>query len=295
MLIDLHTHTNASDGVLEPEILVKKAAEAGLSAIAITDHDQVKSIPRALEAGKLNGIEIVPGVELSTYWLEKNRKEFHILGYFIDFNNANLLEKLSYFQNVRKERAKKSLEILTGLGYQSDWNYLLQISGGSIGRPHITRAVLENPTNKQKLENEFGSVPKMGDFMDKYVIPGKPAYVEKAGFDPQDAIKLIQQAGGIAVLAHPCFDVPAGDLETIKILKSWGIEGIEAIAPFKTIEATKSAIKYFSKVAEENNLLITGGSDYHGIDGIGAGLGLLEWGMKIEGEILNNLKMLTKK
>lgn len=289
-MIDLHTHTVASDGILEPEALVKKAKDLGLSAMAITDHDEIKSIPKAIIAGKKYGVEIVPGVELSCYWLEKDRKEFHILGYFIDWQNKKLLERLIFFQSERVKRAKKSLEVLLGFGYQSNWSSLLKIAGGSIGRPHITRAVLENSANKQKLESEFGSVPSISDFIQKYMILGKPAYIEKAGFDPKEAIDLIHEIGGVAILAHPCFDVPTNDREIIKVMKEWGIEGLEALAPFRTPEATRESIKYFSKAAKDNNLLITGGSDYHGLEGIGAGLGLLEWGMEIPDQILLDLK-----
>lgn len=289
-MIDLHTHTIASDGILTSEQLVKKAKGIGLSAIAITNHDQVKGIPEAIEAGKKYKLGIVPGVELSCYWLEKNRKEFHILGYFIDFTNLKLLERLSFFQSEREKRARKSLEILKEFGFESDWNYLLKIASGSIGRPHITRAVLKNPVNKQKLEKEFGSIPSIHDFIEKYMIPGKPAYVEKAGFDPKKAIDLIHETNGVAVLAHPCFEVAEGDKETIVTLKAWGIDGLEAIAPFLTPEKTKYSTEYFLKVAKDNNLLVTGGSDYHGVDGIGAGLGLLEWGMKINDDLLIALK-----
>ncbi|MBI4999634.1 hypothetical protein HZB97_02600 [Candidatus Gottesmanbacteria bacterium] len=149
---------------------------------------------------------------------------------------------------------------------------------------------MPNPANEQKLKSEFGSIPQISDFIEKYMVPGKPTYIEKAGLDPREAINLIHDVGGIAVLAHPCFDVPVGDTATIKVLRDWGIDGIEAIAPFKTIEETRPKIDYFTQIAKKCELLITGGSDYHGIDGIGAGLGLLEWGMKIEDEILENIK-----
>ncbi len=292
-MIDLHTHTNASDGILEPETLVKKAVEAGLSAIAITDHDQVKAIPSAVEMGEREGIEVIPGVELSCYWVEKNRKEFHILGYYIDYRNPKLLERLNFFQEVRVNRAKKILELLGQLGYKAEWDYLLSIASGTIGMPHVARTCLDNPKNQEKISADFGTTPTISDFIKKFMISGKPAYVEKAGFEPKEAIDLIHEVGGIAILAHPCFDIPVGDTTTIKVFKDWGIEGIEAIAPFKTLEETRPKISYFTQVAKDYQLLITGGSDYHGLDGIGAGLGLLEWGMKIEDKILSDLKDLV--
>lgn len=293
-MIDLHTHTTASDGALSPKKLVKKAKETDLLAIAVTDHDQVAGIPEALKAGKEYGVEVIPGVELSTYWLGENRKEFHILGYFIDWQAPNLLEKLDFFQKEREKRARKSLKILNDLGYQADWENLRQIAKGSIGKPHIARVVMENSQNESLLKKTFITIPTMSEFIQKYMIPGKPAYVEKSGFDPKQAIVLIKEAGGVPILAHPCFDVPIGDLETVKTLMEWGIEGLEAIAPFKTPEQTRLTIEYFSKVAQDFNLIATGGSDYHGLDGIGAGLGLFEWGMKIEDEILEKLKAVAQ-
>ncbi len=290
-LIDLHLHTNASDGVLTPERLVEKAKKLGLSSIAITDHDQVSAIFPALKEGERQSIEVIPGVELSCYWTEQNRKEFHILGYFIDFENKEFLEKLAFFQNERLNRAKKILKLLADLGYQSDWQDLLKLATGTIGMPHVAKICLENPKNKERLLTDFGPGASVGDFIEKFMIRGKSCYVQKAGFEPLQAINLIHQVGGVAILAHPCFDLKEGDLITIKALKNWGIDGLEAIAPFKTKQQTIKKINYFSKVARENKLLITGGSDYHGIDGVGAGIGLLEWGMEINQEILQELKI----
>lgn len=289
-MIDLHTHTIASDGILSPKDLVKKAKEVGLSAIAITDHDQVAGIPEALKAGEEYAVEVVPGVELSTYWLAKNRKEFHILGYFIDWENKNLLESLLFFQKEREKRAKKVVKILTDLGYVCLWEDILSLAQGSIGKPHLAQAVLANPANRKKLMAVFGRIPEISPFIEEYLIAGKPAYVEKAGFSPKEAIDFIHQAGGIVTLAHPCFDLGMNDKSTLEALLDWGIEGLEAIYPYKNPQESRINADYFSNLARENNLLITGGSDYHGLDGVGAGLGFIEWGMKIENEILEKLK-----
>lgn len=289
-MIDLHTHTSASDGVLSSEQLVKKAKEVGLSAMAITDHDQVKGILPAIKSGEKYHLEIIPGVELSCYWLEKDRKEFHILGYFIDYQDKILTRALDFFQNERIKRAKKMLQLLLGLGYKSDWKYLLSLATGTIGMPHVARTCLDNLENKEKILADFGKTPTISDFIQKFMIRGQACYVEKAGFEPKEAIDLIHQAGGVAILAHPCFDIAVGDTTTIEVLKNWGIDGIEAISPFKTVEETRPKIDYFTQVAKKYKLLITGGSDYHGIDGIGAGLGLVEWGMQIEDRILDDLK-----
>lgn len=290
-MIDLHVHTTASDGVLKPEEMIKKAKEFGLTAIGICDHDQVAAVEPALRAGEKYEIEVVPGMELSCYWLEKNRQEFHILGYYCDYKSRKLSERLAFFQNERKKRAKKSLSVLKGFGYKAGWDDLLKIAKGTIGRPHITRVVIENPENQEALTKVFGRIPDIHDFVEKYMIPGGPAYVEKAGFEPKEAIDLIHQLGGIAVVAHPGFDIAIGDSQTIKVLKNWGLDGLEAIAPIETPRRTKRCIDYFLQVAQQNGFLITGGSDYHGIEGVGAGLGMKAWGFKIEEKYLVNLKV----
>lgn len=289
-MIDLHTHTTASDGTLGSKDLVKKAKEVGLSAIAITDHDQVAGVPEALQAGEELGIEVIPGIELSTYWLEENRREFHILGYFIDWQNQKLSEKLEFYQNERIRVAKESLKKLNEIGYKASWEDVLRIAKGSVGKPHISRVCFDNPENKELCLKVFGKIPDVHEFIEQYLLPGKPAYIPKAGFTPQEAIELIAEVGGVPVVGHPCFDIPIGDLKTVRKLKGWGIKGIEAVAPFVTPEQTKPMIEYFLKIAQDFNLVVTGGSDYHGIDGIGAGLGFLEWGMQVEDETLKKLK-----
>ena len=139
---------------------------------------------------------------------------------------------------------------------------------------------------------DFTASGRSLQFIEKYMIPGKPAYVEKAGFEPEEAIDLIHETGGLAVIAHPGFDIEIGDRKTIETLKNWNIDGLEVIAPIETIGKTKKSIAYFTQIAKDYNLIITGGSDYHGIEGVGAGLGMLSWGFKIEAKILDELKKL---
>ncbi len=293
-MIDLHFHTSASDGVLEPEEMVKKAKEFGLSAVGICDHDQIVGIEPALRAGRKYKIEVVPGMEPSCYWIEKNRKKFHILGYYCDYGNRKLLERLNFFQTERKKRAQKSLLVLKKLGYKAKWDDLLKIAKGTVSRPHIARVIIENPANQKILIKIFGRIPNAHDFIEKYMIPGKPAYIKKAGFEPKEAIDLIHRLGGVAVVAHPGLDIAIGDKETIKALKNWGVDGLEAIASIETPERTRECIAYFSTIAQQNGFLITGGSDYHGIEGIGAGLGMKAWGFEIEEKYLVNLKAFWK-
>ena len=293
-MIDLHTHTTASDGILSPEQLVEKAKNKGLSALGIADHDSVEALPVAEKIGQDLRVEIAPGMELSCYWLEQNRREFHILGYYGDFQNEELVEKLEFFRQERLRRARKSLKILNELGYAGDWDYLIKMAIGTVGRPHLARTVLENPQNQEKLIKEFGQIPKINQFIEKYLISGQPAYVEKAGFEPQEAINLIHRTGGVAVLAHPCFDWEIGDEKTPQIFKEWDLDGLEAVAPHKDMIETKIRIDYFLKLAQKFNFLVTGGSDYHGLDGVGAGLGMLEWGLSIDDHYLTDLRAWLK-
>lgn len=294
-MIDLHVHTTVSDGVLEPEKMIKKAKEFGLTAIGICDHDQIGGIAPAILAGRKEKIEVIPGVELSCYWIERNRKEFHILGYFLDFKNEKLLRRLKFFQNERKKRAKKIMKIFLKLGYYLEWDNLLRLAEGTIGKPHIARAIFESPKNKRRLLNKFGKLPSVGEFIEEYMVPGKEADVEKAGFEPKEAIDLIHEARGVAVLAHPGFDIEMGDNETIRIFKKWGLDGLEVFAPIKTPERTRVCIKYFAAVAKKYGFLITGGSDYHAPQRDNAGLGMLNWQMGIKEQVLVNLKSFYKR
>lgn len=289
-LIDLHVHTTASDGVLVPNQMVKKAKDFGLAALGICDHDSVDGLKEAICAGVRYRVEIIPGVELSCYWKEQNKREFHILGYFIDFEDKKFLERLAFFRQERAKRAKKSLKILRKLGYRAEWRRLLKLAKGSIGRPHLVKTVVQNPLNQKILRQKFGKIPSTKEFLEEYITPGKPAFVEKEGFEPKEAIDWIHKIGGIAVVAHPGFDIEIGDRKTLQILKNWGLDGLEVIAPIETIKRTQKSIKYFSKAAQEYDFLVTGGSDCHGIEEVGAGMGMLEWSFKIEYQILENLK-----
>jgi predicted metal-dependent phosphoesterase TrpH len=293
-MIDLHAHTTASDGILSPEQLVEKAKNKGLSALGITDHDSVGAILAAQKAGQNLDLEIVPGIELSCYWLEQNRKEFHILGYYCDLQNEELIEKLEFFRQERLRRAQKSLKVLNNLGYTGDWDYLIKMATGTVGRPHLARTILENPRNQEKLFKDFEKIPNVSQFIERYLILGQPAYVEKAGFEPHEAINLIHRTGGIAVLAHPCFDLKLGDLTTTKALKNWQLDGLEAFAPYQEPGKTKIKIDYFVNLARKFAFLVTGGSDYHGLDGVGAGLGMLEWGLSIDDHYLTDLRAWLK-
>lgn len=291
-LIDLHLHTTASDGIYTPTEIIKKAKEIGLAAIGIADHDTIGGVKEAISAGKKLGIEVVPSVEITSYWSKQNRRDFHILGYYINLDNKILNSTLNYYQQVRVERAEKIIKKLRDLGFVIAYQRVKKLAKGAIGRPHLARAVIENNQNQKMLTKIFGKMPNISEFIETYIIRGKPAYVEKAGMEPQETINLIHQSKGLAVLAHPGWDLEIGEEDIIKQFADWKVDGIEAIHGKDTKEDSLKCISYFSDLAKKYNLLITGGSDFHADkqDEPGASLGLLNWNIEIPYELLEKLK-----
>ncbi|RCW49923.1 PHP domain-containing protein [Halanaerobium sp. MA284_MarDTE_T2] len=263
MKIDLHMHSTYSDGTLNPEELVKKSAERGLEAISLTDHDTTAGTAEAAQVAKDCGIEFVPGIEISTYHGEA---EYHILGYFIDIENQELKKLSDEIIQSRIDRTKKILSNLNEMGYQLDYEDIEEYASGvSIGRPHIARALVKK-----------GYAETIADaFTDKLIGGGSPAYVEKKKVRPETVVKTILKSGGIPVIAHP-FLINHGDpleKKDIEKLKQAGLKGIEV---YQSKHDEVNTLRY-KKIAEELNLLITGGSDYHGDNSPGIMPG--EWGI----------------
>ena len=247
MAADLHIHTSLSDGSDTPEEAVKKAKEAGLKTISITDHDLVDGISRAACEGEKQSVSVIPGIEFTT---ESPNAEIHILGYFIDYKNDDLKSVLLKIQDGRRKRIYKMAEKLNKLGVKIDPEKVLDLSkGGSAGRPHVARVL-----------REMGVVKTIRAAFEKYIGSHGPAYVPHYKLSPEEAIKLIRQVSGIPVFAHPavsnCDDM-------IPDLISYGLKGIEVYYPGHTSDVTK----YYLGLAQKYNLLITGGSDYHGESG----------------------------
>jgi hypothetical protein len=240
---DLHVHTSASDGDFSPEEIAKKAKELGLAAVGIADHDTIEGIDRALEAGKKYGVEVIPGVELSS---EFEQSEVHILGYFIDWRDRKFNDELHKFQEARKVRAKKILENLHKLGINISHEEVATIAGdGVIGRPHIAEALAKR-----------GYVRTKDAAFAKYLAYGRPAYVPKHRLPPEEAIDMIHRIGGVAILAHPVF-AQANSL--LPDLVKAGLDGIEVYHS----KHNSTATEYYAKIAEELHLLVTGGTDCH--------------------------------
>lgn len=246
-MYDLHIHTKASDGILSPEEVIDNSINMGLAGISITDHDTVASLKVAenyLKEIKTN-LKFIPGIELNT---DYKNSEVHILGYFIDYSNPSLLNKLIELRNSRYLRAEKMIERLRSMGFIIDFQMVTKIAGNDlIGRPHIAQALVDK-----------GYVFSVKEAFDKYISKGRPAYIPRYKFLPSEAIDLIKNAGGIAVLAHPGL---IKDNLIVEEILEMGIEGIEVYYP----EHHPIQIDNYLKICREKNLLITGGSDFHGI------------------------------
>ncbi|MCL6639102.1 MAG: PHP domain-containing protein [Firmicutes bacterium] len=244
MPVDLHIHTTASDGTESPERVVEQARAAGLQAIAVTDHDTLAGCAPAIAAGSRCGLEVIPGMELGAF---HGGKEIHILGYLVDLDDGELLNKLSFLQEGRKNRMKKMVEKLQQLGYDLDVARVYAASGGgAVGRPHLAAALVET-----------GAVETSAEAFQTLIGKGCPAYIPRYKLSPLEAIQMIRKAGGVPVLAHPGLD-GAGAL--IGELAKGGLMGVEAFHPAHTpVQAA-----YYERLAKKEGLLVTGGSDYHG-------------------------------
>ncbi len=244
-MIDLHTHTTASDGILTPGDLVVTAIKSGVRTLAVTDHDTVSGIAGAVTAASQYRLRFIPGVELST---NVARNEVHILGYFIDPANIPLNKELERLQKGREKRIHLILEKLHEQGVNPGLEKVNSLSRGkSPGRPHIARAMME-----------AGYAKSMQEAFDKYLVKGTPGYIPREKLTPEDSVRLILDAGGIPVLAHP--GLLGSFAPVFNYLLDIGIQGIECYYPEHSPEKTD----HYVKLAKKNNLLITAGSDYHG-------------------------------
>ncbi len=274
MKADLHLHTTASDGKLSPEELVRKAADLGVEAIAITDHDTVEGITSALEAAKeFPQLMVIPGIEIST---ETPEGEAHVLGYFLDYNNPKLKNTLNELRNARFNRGYEMVNNLANIDINIDWERVQELAGkdGSVGRPHVAEALLER-----------GYVSSFREAFIKYIGRGCPGYAARKKVTPVEAIELILDANGLPVLAHPGY---VKQIETFIIpLVEAGLKGIEVY--FSGYSPNTSA--HLIDLAEKHSLIVTGGSDFHGIDDhVGGELGCID----LPKEALDKLISLSK-
>jgi predicted metal-dependent phosphoesterase TrpH len=246
--VDLHIHSSASDGRLSPEEVVRESVRRGLAVIALTDHDTTSGLAPALAAAEASpGLRVIPGVELST---DAAQGEVHILGYFIDYDDGELLARLERMRNSRRERAQAMIARLRDLGVNIEWSRVQEIAGkGSVGRPHLAQAMLEG-----------GYIGSLREAFTSYIGRGGSAYVERRKLTPLAAVELVLRVKGLPVLAHP---LTVSDPEAMVIeLKAAGLVGIEAY--YRDYSADD--VKRLLGLAERYSLVVTGGSDYHGLD-----------------------------
>lgn len=241
---DLHIHSSYSDGLYTPGELAAMAKAAGITVLALTDHDTLKGLSEMKEAAAALGIGFIPGVEFSARW---ENRQVHVLGYGIDQHNALLLERLADVRNARRNRLEKIVKRLREMGMYVDIP-MPEEGHRAVGRPHIARALVEQ-----------GYVRTVQEAFDKYIGEGKPAYRPQTKMTPPEAVVLIHQAGGIAVQAHP---EEIGDKAlALKLLGALAYDGLEVHHPSAK---EKGVEDFWLQVAKDHNFLITGGSDYHG-------------------------------
>jgi len=247
--IDLHVHTCFSDGTLLPEDVVRHAQENDLAAIAITDHDITDGIVPAILEGAKIGVEVIPGIELSAELKNSSEGEMHILGYYINWENAQFQEQLKLFRQARERRAILIVDKLAAAGIKINKDNLFRIAGaGAIGRLHIARFMLEEK-----------AVSSIQEAFQKFLGWGRPAFVPKLRLKPEQAIKMIRRVGGIPVLAHPFY----GNYNNKNLIGSLVRQGLAGIEAWHSKHPPKIR-ESFVKLAAEFDLVVTGGSDFHG-------------------------------
>lgn len=262
-IIDLHMHTNNSDGTLSPKEVIDEAKKNGVSVISITDHDTIDAYTDELfEYAKSKNIELITGIEVST---KSHGVGIHVLGYNIDIHNNEFRDNLFKLRNIRHKYLHDVGEKLEELGYVLNVEELDKIK--SVTKAHIALDIVNNPVNREKLLRDFNKVPNKGEFIETIMNEGCPAYVKKELVTPSDAAKIIRQAGGKVVLAHPVAYIHQDNLkdnDILEIIKEMNADGIEANYMFYDTERNKfDEVEKWNKIARENNLLATIGSDFH--------------------------------
>lgn len=278
-MFDLHCHTTFSDGASQPEDLIEAALNCGIQAIAITDHDNTEAFPVAQATWerlcaenpeRFSHIELIPGIEINTHW---QRYDIHVLGFFIDRQNPGLQTLIQQHRQARVEQMHGFVKQLsTKAGLRIDFDDIAAVAkhSGSLGRPHIASALLQK-----------GLVPSIGDAFQKYLSPQSSTYCRRETVRPHEAVEIIYESGGIPVIAHPG-DTPHFDTLVVELM-DYGLCGLEAYHR----SHSPGLIEYHCSLAEKYGLIVTGGTDYHGVaSGYANSLGRL----KVPAQVLDRLK-----
>jgi predicted metal-dependent phosphoesterase TrpH len=263
---DLQAHSLHSDGELSAADVVALAAAAGVELFSLTDHDTIDGVEEAVEAGERHGVRVVTGVELTA--LRTERDDLHLLGYGFDPLDHGLGERLAAYRADRELRAQRMAERLEELGLALERGELeaRRGAGKPIGRPHLAAAAVNPQANHRRLAAE--GIVGVGDFIESYLVPGAPAWLPRLSPTVQEAIAAVHDAGGLAVWAHPFFELadPALVLDEVDRLRSAGLDGVECFYPTHDAEQ----VHVLCERCQEAGLLRTGASDFHGPNRPGA-------------------------
>lgn len=262
MRADLHLHTTASDGELTPEQLVCRAAQEGFDLIAVTDHDSMAGIAQAREKAEALGLQVLTGVELSC----GAQKEIHILGYGFDPEDAALEQFCARRREQRILRTEEMVRRLCALGKTVSIERVRELARGVMGRPHVARALME-----------AGHVASVSEAFERYLKLGKPGYVPKEDVRVSEAVRLVHEAGGVAVLAHP-MELKMGETTLEPLVHEWKTQGLAGVEVYHPSAQNNHAHALY-QMARREGLLVTGGSDFHGeaAHRSGMGEGLERW------------------
>ncbi len=273
--IDLHLHTTHSDGSFSTREVMDFAKQAGVTALAITDHDIVAAVPEAVAIGRELGIEVVPGVEISS---RLGESELHLLGYFLRWTDPVLNQRLATLRGSRHDRNPKIVRRLNELGIDITYDEVRALAGTeSVGRPHIARLLMEKQV-----------VTSAKEAFDRYLANGRPAFVDRELPEPAEAVRWIREAGGVPVLAHPTWVRTSADglRVLLRQLKEAGLGGLEVHYSTHTPSQTTE----YMDLAKQCDLLVTGGSDFHGMTKPDIEVGIGRGQLKVSEKLLDPLR-----
>ena len=288
-LIDLHIHSNLSDGELSPKEIIDRAVNNGVNVIAIADHDTTLAYNDDLfKYAEEKNIKIIPAVEISTKFKGIG---IHVLGYNFDINNKKLKDKLYYIRNARHIYLYDVSSKLKELGYIIDVNSLDKID--AVTKAHISLNIIENNDNKDLLLKTFGHIPSKGEFIETLMNEECPCYVEKETISPKEASDLIREAGGKVILAHPVaykYENDLSDDDILNLVKEMNPDGIEANYVYLDRNGNKiNESTHWNNLAKHHNLIITIGSDFHKNDGIHSDIGLINEDIVLNDNEINSI------
>ena len=254
---DLQSHSTCSDGALAPRAVVAAAHAAGVELLALSDHDTVDGVDEALEAATALGLRLVPAAELSA--IEGEREDLHILGYGLRHREPGLRDALASFRADREARAHRMADALREAGLELDFP---DRGGRPVGRPHLAQAAFAHPANRMRLRDE--EIVNFSQLLEAYLVPGAPAYRRRARPTVAEAIAAIHAGGGVAVWAHPFWDVASGD-EVLALIDRFAAQGLDGVEAFY-ITHTEPQTRLAAERCAARGLLTTGSADFHGPD-----------------------------